>query len=182
MHDITVIFSHGRDSGPWGAKIRALVRVAENCGCQVISRDDTDTLDPEERVQRLEREARQLEGRIVLVGSSMGGYVATVASAAIKPIGLFLMAPALGLPGYEVTMPQPVADELSIVHGWDDDLIGDETVIDFARRNRAMLSLVPARHALLEEIDWLARIFDLFLDRCGAKQTEVPAVRLMATF
>jgi alpha-beta hydrolase superfamily lysophospholipase len=37
---------------------------------------------------------------IVLMGSSMGAYVATVAAETIKPSGLFLLAPAFYLPGY----------------------------------------------------------------------------------
>ena len=36
--------------------------------------------------------------RLILVGSSMGGYVSTVASVSLKPAGLFLMAPAFYMP------------------------------------------------------------------------------------
>lgn len=182
MQHLTVIFAHGRESGPWGTKIRALARVVESRGGLVISRDDTDTPDADERVLRLVREAQTLNGPVVLVGSSMGGYVATVASASVRPVGLFLMAPALGLPGYAVPAPRPEARELTVVHGWDDDLIPADVVIDFARRHRAMLHLVPAGHALLEEVAWLTQVFGLFLDRCHAPSSIAPAGRLLAAF
>ncbi len=182
MQHLTVIFCHGRDSGPWGLKIRALARIVENRNGLVISRDDSDTLDPDERVERLLSVASTIDGPLVLVGSSMGGYVAAVASATIRPVGLFLMAPAIGMPGYAVAAPQPDAREIAIVHGWDDDVVPGDQVIDFARRHRAMLHLLPAGHALVEEVDWLARIFGLFLERCQEPAASAPAGRLMAAF
>ena len=101
----TVCFCHGRESGPWGTKIRRLARVAEQFGCRVVSLDDRDTQDPDERVSRLLTTVADLPGPLILVGSSMGGYVAAVASAQLQPVGLFLMAPAVGLPGYESLRP-----------------------------------------------------------------------------
>ena len=118
MQNCTVYFAHGRESGPWGTKIRALAKVAEAFGCQVFSRDDSDTCDPDLRTSRLIDEARTIDGRVVLVGSSMGGYVVTAASRVIQPLGLFLMAPALGMPGYAEPLPKPHARELCVVHGW----------------------------------------------------------------
>ena len=112
MSVLTVIFCHGRESGPWGVKIRTLAKVAEELGCRVISRDDRDTQDPDLRVERLIVEGKGVDGPLVLVGSSMGGYVAAVASAELNPLGLFLMAPAIGLPGYAVG--SPVAPSVAI--------------------------------------------------------------------
>lgn len=166
MDTITVIFSHGRESGPWGTKIRALAKVAEKFGCRVISRDDSDTRDPELRVSRLIAEAGSISGPLVLAGSSMGGYVATVASQALRPEGLFLMAPAFGLSGYTNPSPSPVCRQLTVVHGWNDDIVPTDSVLEFARRHQAMLHMVPARHALLEQLEWLSQVFELFLGRC----------------
>ena len=87
MLDFTVYFAHGRDSGP------------------VCSHDDSDTRDPDLRVARLVEAAQTNDGPVVLVGSSMGGYVVTAASGIIRPAGLFLMAPAFGMPGYAEPMP-----------------------------------------------------------------------------
>ncbi len=181
MQNFTVIFSHGRESGPWGTKIRALAKVAEKFGCRVISRDDSDTRDPELRVARLIDEVKSIDGPVVLVGSSMGGYVATVASQLVRPTGLFLMAPAFGLPGYTEPTPQPNSRELTVVHGWDDDVVPFEAVFSFARTHQAMFYLVPAGHALLEQVEWLTQVFELFLGRCLQRESSTARERLLAT-
>ena len=181
MQTNSVIFAHGRESGPWGTKIRALAGVAESLGCRVISRDDSDCHDPEVRVARLIDESKTLGGTVVLAGSSMGGYVATVASQAVRPAGLFLMAPAFGLPGYAIQAPKPACRELTVVHGWHDDIIPVETVLDFARSHQAMLHLVPAGHALREQVVWLTSIFELFLTRCMQLDCRPARERLLAT-
>lgn len=181
MHNFTVIFAHGRESGPWGIKIRALAKVAEKFDCQVISRDDSDSRDPELRVTRLIDEAAALQGPLVLVGSSMGGYVATVASQVVRPAGLFLMAPAVGLPGYAVQAPRPICRELTVVHGWHDEVVPVAAVLEFARTHQAMLHLVPAGHALLEQVDWLTQVFELFLRRCLHIEGNQGRQRLLAT-
>ncbi len=181
MQNFTIVFAHGRESGPWGTKIRALAKVAERFGCRVISRDDSDNRDPELRVVRLIDEVRSIEGPIVLVGSSMGGYVVTVASQEVKPVGLFLMAPAFGLPDYANKTPQPVSRELTVVHGWSDDIVPIAAVFDFARTHEAMLHVVPAGHALLEQVDWLTQAFELFLGRCLQQDRNMARERLLAT-
>jgi len=182
MQNFTVCFAHGRESGPWGIKIRALAKVAETLGCRVVSRDDSDTLDPDLRVTRLIEEARAIDGPVVLVGSSMGGYVVTAASQVIQPVGLFLMAPAMGMPGYKESMPVPHARKLSVVHGWDDDIVPLEMVLEFARTHRAMLHVVPAGHALVEQLDWLTMAFADFLQNCMDFDSATARERLLATF
>lgn len=182
MQNFTVIFAHGRESGPWGVKIRALARIAEKIDCQVISRDDSDTRDPELRVKRLIDEAGSIDGPVILVGSSMGGYVAAVASRTVEPVGLFLMAPALNMPGYDNHNVVPSARELEVVHGWDDDIVPFAGVLEFARTHKAMLHLVPAEHALIEQVDWLTKVFGLFLERCLQSDSAGAHERLLATF
>ncbi|MCK4535600.1 MAG: alpha/beta hydrolase [Desulfuromonadales bacterium] len=169
MASATVFFSHGKESGPWGLKIRALAKVAERFSCRVVSLDDQDTYDPDLRAQRLIDAAKGTPGLLILVGSSMGGYVSTVASSSLSPSGLFLMAPAIGLSGYAVDKPVPVADELTIVHGWDDTLIPFDPVLKFARENRAVFCTIPAGHTLNEQIGLIEEIFAGFLSRCLGK-------------
>ena len=89
----TVFFAHGKESGPWGSKIMALADLARKRGYRVESPDYSDLMDADKRVERLLGLCGE-NGADVLVGSSMGGYVSTVASSVIKPKGLFLMAPA----------------------------------------------------------------------------------------
>jgi predicted alpha/beta hydrolase family esterase len=182
MQSLNVIFAHGRESGPWGTKIRALASVAERFGCRVISRDDSDNPDPDLRVVRLIDEVKALEGPVVLVGSSMGGYVVTVASQAVRPVGLFLMAPAFGLPGYDNQAPLPISRELTVVYGWGDDVVPVGPVFEFAEKHQAMLHLVPAGHALLEQVDWLTQLFELFLNRCLQRDGATTRERFLASF
>lgn len=181
MQKFTVIFSHGRESGPWGTKIRALAKVAEAAGCQVLSRDDSDTRDPDLRVSRLIEEAAAVQGSVILVGSSMGGYVAAVASQEIYPVGMFLMAPAINMPGYGNQQIEPQARELEIIHGWGDDIVPVEGVLAFARSHQAMFHLIPAGHALTEQIDWLTQQFKVFLLRCLRAGESNAHERLLAT-
>ena len=75
-----VIFSHGKESGPWGFKIKRLAEIARQQGCGVDSIDYTDLMNPELRVERLLAVLEQEVDEFALVGSSMGGYVALVAS------------------------------------------------------------------------------------------------------
>ena len=55
----TVIFSHGKESGPWGLKITRLARVAEGLGFAVLSIDYRGVDDPAERVRMLLAHARR---------------------------------------------------------------------------------------------------------------------------
>ena len=51
--------------------------------------------DPLQRVARLVEACQGLSGDLVLVGSSLGGYVALAAAALLHARGVFLMAPAI---------------------------------------------------------------------------------------
>ena len=177
----TVCFCHGRESGPWGTKIRRLARVAEQFGCRVISPDDRDTQDPDERVRRLETLAADISGPLILVGSSMGGYVAAVAAARLRPTGLFLLAPAVGLPGYAIPAPTVTAPQLTIVHGWDDDIVPVANVVLFAGELQAELHLLPDGHLLQNRLDRVERLFADFLGSClGRVKPAAPPRELVA--
>lgn len=177
----TVCFCHGRESGPWGTKIRRLARVAEQFGCRVISPDDRDTLDPDERVRRLETLAADIPGPLLLVGSSMGGYVAAAAARQLQPLGLFLLAPAIGLPGYALTDPAPQSTHLIIVHGWDDTIVPVGNVLRYAEAQRAELHLLPDDHLLQNRLDRIERLFADFLGSClGRVKPAAPPRALVA--
>ena len=179
----TVCFCHGRESGPWGTKIRRLARVAEQFGCRVVSLDDRATQNPDERVSRLLTMVSDLPGPLILVGSSMGGYVAAVASAQLQPVGLFLLAPAVGLPGYEISAPTVSASHLTIVHGWDDTVVPLDPVLRFARNQRAELHLLPDGHLLQEQLDRIERLFADFLGACfGRIKPAAPPRELVAAW
>ena len=136
MNDNVVYFAHGKESGPGGTKITALAEIAKSKGFHVESPDYSDTMDPDVRVQRLLELKPAAQKHLVLVGSSMGSYVSTVASQEIKPAGLFLMAPAFYREGYEYQNPDLSAGIAMIVHGWDDELIPADDIIRYAKEHK----------------------------------------------
>jgi pimeloyl-ACP methyl ester carboxylesterase len=162
--DRLVVFAHGKESGPWGTKIQHLAGTARERGYEVLSPDYSHTQDPRERVRQLLALAPRAARSLVLVGSSMGGYVSAQACAALQPQALFLMAPALYFPGWDEE-PQGVPALCSVVHGWDDDIVPVERGIDFARRHRAELHLLASGHTLNDQLDALALVFDDLLRR-----------------
>jgi pimeloyl-ACP methyl ester carboxylesterase len=96
-----ICFSHGKDSGPWGTKISAMAETARRRKFPVESLDYRGLDDPADRVRKLIGYCRSLPAPPVLVGSSMGGYVAVAASGEVPTAGLFLIAPAFYMPGYQ---------------------------------------------------------------------------------
>lgn len=158
-----VLFAHGKESGPWGSKIKHLASIAERLGAEVLSPDYSDLMDADLRVARLLALPLPTHDRLVLVGSSMGGYVSTVVSRNLKPAGLFLMAPAFYIPGYAVQDPEPVAKKTSVVFGWQDEVIPVEHGIRFAQTCRADLHVLDSDHRLNDVLAKLGVLFEQFL-------------------
>ena len=158
-----VYFSHGKESGPWGTKIKRLATIAEDHGCGVESIDYTDSMDPDFRIERLLGVLRNETEDFILVGSSMGGYVSLVASETADSKAVFLMAPALYIPGYRRQQYPSRSRHIEIVHGWSDDIIPLENSIRYAREADCGLHLISGDHALNGVIDVVARLFENFL-------------------
>ena len=161
----TVVFSHGQESGPWGTKIRAMADLLEARGCRVISVDYQGIPDPQERVEKLVHEAADIEDRLVLVGSSMGGHVATAAAGRLGAAGLFVLAPAYYMPGYEELTPSAPNMPIFIVHGWRDDVVPVDNSIRFARDCGATLFIVDGDHRLTANLAEIKRELAAFIDR-----------------
>tara|TARA_B100000929_G_scaffold232100_1_gene188586 strand:- start:259 stop:780 length:522 start_codon:yes stop_codon:yes gene_type:complete len=152
-----VVFSHGKESGPWGSKITRLAKSAEALGYRVASIDYQGEDDPAARLDTLL--AHNPQGTpLVLVGSSMGGYVSAMAAARLNPTALFLMAPALYMDGYPGD-PAGCPRDTEIVHGWDDDIVPLASSLAFAKRRRARLHLVADGHRLAESLDFIDALF-----------------------
>jgi alpha/beta superfamily hydrolase len=158
-----VVYNHGKDSIPWGEKTIALADVAKRHGFMFTSPDYQASNDPDLRVKQLLSMDLSAYQEIVLVGSSMGAYVATVASEIIRPKGLFLIAPAFYLPGYQCIEFNPHADRIEVFHGWQDDVVPPENVWRFCRQHRATLHVLDADHRLLSILPIMADAFDRFL-------------------
>jgi alpha-beta hydrolase superfamily lysophospholipase len=148
-----VYFSHGQESGPWGTKIKVMAEVVRELGCRAESIDYQGIADPTERVEKLVACCDGVTEPLVLVGSSMGGHVATAAAARVKAVGLFVLAPAFYMEGYEHLTPPAPAIPITIVHGWDDDIVPVENSIKFAKACNATLHLVDGGHRLTANLD-----------------------------
>ncbi len=158
-----VVFSHGKDSGPWGKKISALAETARGESYQVESIDYRGIDDPDERVQRLVEGCRELQGELVLVGSSLGAYVAAAAASTLHARGLFLMAPAIYMEGLPPLRPRAVDCPMTIVHGWIDEVVPVDHSVRFAREHHATLHLVHDEHGLHDSVRRLKHLFEYFL-------------------
>lgn len=167
----TIVFSHGQESGPWGTKIRAMAELVKSKGCEAISIDYQGIADPGERVAKLIAEASAIDDTLVLVGSSMGGHVATAAATELGAAGLFVLAPAYFMEGFEALTPEPPAVPIMIVHGWHDDVVPLDNSIRFAKSCSATLYIVDGDHRLTDNIDDINRQLDWFIDTLDIGET-----------
>jgi surfactin synthase thioesterase subunit len=149
----TVIFSHGQESGPWGTKIRSMAETVRGLGCQAASIDYQGIADPTARVEKLVAACAGVDAPLVLVGSSMGGHVATTAAMDVNAVGLFVLAPAYFMPDFEALTPKPPDIPIEIVHGWHDDIVPVDHSIRFSRNCAAALHIVDGDHRLTDNID-----------------------------
>jgi pimeloyl-ACP methyl ester carboxylesterase len=159
----TVVFSHGKESGPWGAKITAMAAVARELELGVESVDYRGMDDPAERVKKLIGVGLELKEPAVLVGSSMGGHVSAAAASRIRARAVFLLAPAFYMPGFEQYTPQEVAVPTAIVHGWHDDIVPVENSIRWAREHQAALHILNSDHRLEDQIETICILLRAFL-------------------
>ena len=163
----TVIFSHGQESGPWGTKIRAMAERVRSLGCEADSIDYQGIADPTERVEKCIRECAEIQDKLILVGSSMGGHVATAAAERLGAVGLFVLAPAWFMEGYEDLTPEPPSMPVCIVHGWHDDVVPVENSIRYANSCGATLHIVDGDHRLTANIDEINDYLELFIRKAN---------------
>jgi pimeloyl-ACP methyl ester carboxylesterase len=159
----TVIFSHGQESGPWGTKIRAMAERVRSLGCRADSINYQGIADPTERVEKCLRKCADIEDELILVGSSMGGHVATAAAERLGAAGLFVLAPAFFMEDYEDLTPEPPSMPICIVHGWHDDVVPVENSIRYARSCSATLHIVDGDHRLTANIDEINDYLEQFI-------------------
>ncbi len=158
-----VVFSHGQDGAPWGRKITALADTARSEGYEPESVDYRGIDSPRERVARLMEFCQDLEGDLVLVGSSVGGYVSAAAASLLHARGVFLLAPALYSAGLPELRPGVLDCPTTIVHGWRDEVVPYEESVRFAKFYAAKLHLLDDDHHLHAELRVIRYLFEYFL-------------------
>jgi surfactin synthase thioesterase subunit len=165
MSQRPIVFSHGKDGAPWGPKIVAMAEVAKRHGFLVESLDYRGMDDPAARVAKALEFCRTLSEPVVLVGSSLGDHIAAAVSSQVQTRGMFLLAPAFYMKGFEQYTPTPAACPIEIVHGWSDDVVPVENSIRFARQHAATLHVFDSDHRLTSRIDAICELLDAFLSR-----------------
>lgn len=159
----TVVFSHGQDSSPHGRKIIALTETALGESYDVLAVDYRGIDSPKERVTRLVDACKDVKGDLVLVGSSLGGYVSLVAAPTLHVRGVFLMAPAIYFDQLAPLRDRSIDCPFTIVHGWRDDVVPYEDSLRLAREYRATLHLVDSDHHLYTHLRMIRFYFEHFL-------------------
>ena len=160
-----IIFSHGKDGEPWGPKIVAMAQVAKRHGLQIESIDYRGMEDPSERVAKALEFCQRLGSPVILVGSSLGGHVAASVSAYVQTRGMFLLAPAFFMKGFEQYTPTPAPCPIEIVHGWNDTIVPVENSIKFAQLYKTTLHVLDSDHRLTSSIEPICALLDTFLVR-----------------
>jgi predicted alpha/beta-hydrolase family hydrolase len=130
-----------------------MAETVRSLGCRVESVDYQGIADPTQRVARLVAECRNVQEPLILVGSSMGGHVATAAAAEVGAVGLFVLAPAYYVEGLERLTPPAPAMPIVIVHGWRDDVVPVANSIRYAGDCLATLHVVNGDHRLTANLD-----------------------------
>ncbi|MCV6628498.1 MAG: alpha/beta hydrolase [Flavobacteriaceae bacterium] len=165
-HKGLVLFSHGREGKPNGTKIQVLSKVAQSHGYATLAIDYTQCADAVVRLQLLRQHLVDKDPKeVVLVGSSMGGYLSVALANEYAFKGLFLLCPALYMPKaeYQVQAYLPKAQPIAIVHGWEDTTVPVAHSISFAQAHLAQLHLVKDGHRLADSQDFLVHNFNGFL-------------------
>ena len=160
-HPVEILFLHGLESGPQGAKITAL----RDAGWRVSAPDCEGIAKVSDRVEIAREALARAAPPVILVGSSFGGLVAallvsalTAERAAPTVGGVLLLAPALHLQaaaGVRECHPNSC-----ILHGREDDVVPIEASRTFARRFRCELVEVDDGHRLANSHEEILRLVD----------------------
>jgi predicted alpha/beta-hydrolase family hydrolase len=169
------IISHGLDSSPEALKAVACARAARALGWTEERLDyrafDADQRksrlgDVEARVAHLKAVAENVNGPLVLCGSSMGAFVSARVSLEVPVAGLFLMAPPVWLEDFDIAL-HIARVPTWVVHGWHDELITAMSVAGWAQVRNVRTTFVNDTHRLDSYVDFCGEEFGRFLQSLG---------------
>lgn len=147
-------------------KLKILSKVAQSYGFETTSIDYSECKNANERVSLLKKHLELYkEKNILLVGSSMGGYVSTVVANDFNLIGLFLLCPALYMQDkeYEIQDYFPKCKNIEIIHGWNDEIVPYNNSIKFGKMTGATVNLINDNHRLKQSYAFIVKRFEYFL-------------------
>lgn len=163
MSEVSLIWCHGSESQPWGNKSTSLADVANAAGLSMEAPDFQELPNADDRVNLLTERLLEIETPTILAGSSMGGYVAAAAAKNENVLGLFLLAPAFYLPGYAIHVFSGLPKFVTIIHGWEDEVVPVENSIRFAKLHKADLHILNDGHRLENRMVDINSLFAHFL-------------------
>lgn len=107
--------------------------------------------------------------KIILCGSSMGGYISIVLSNYIESIyGILLLAPAIGIDGYPDIETNIKCKNVKVIHGYNDDMVPYENVINFCINKKIEMHLVNDNHRLTKSYKLIGQeLLSLILNLYG---------------
>jgi alpha-beta hydrolase superfamily lysophospholipase len=126
--------------------------------------DFQDISNADDRVSLLVKKLDEIGRPTILAGSSMGGYVACAAAKQANIVGLFLLAPAFYLPGYAVHVFSGLPKNITVIHGWNDNVVPVENSFRFAKLHKANLHILKDEHRLESSTPNINLIFEHFLE------------------
>jgi len=142
-----------------------MTKVTSEFGYTSKSIDYRNNTDVSQRVEVLRKElSKSGSTEIILVGSSMGGYVSAVISTEFNITGLFLLCPALFMEKYPIQKFNPLTKNITIIHGWEDEIIPFENSIQFGKEHQANILLTKDNHRLSNSSQLLEDQFRFFLN------------------
>ena len=160
-----LVFLHGKESGPAGSKSKALAEACQAAGAGFWAPDFQAWPEPAGRLQAaLSMQPRQYPGqKLIVAGSSLGGYLALRLAQAWKPQAMLLMAPAVGMQGY----PDPASPPAPSCPCFVCAGLQDETVCPDNIRLWASRSALPPNVLFCPDTHRLGNSLPLILDMFG---------------
>lgn len=170
-------YVHGYGSSPDGAK-GTLFR--ERLGAVPIRYMEEGSLSIERCVRNIE-EAIKNDIKVILIGSSFGGFLSAKVALSNRNIkGLMLLNPAIIPPGVEIRnspLPEEVIRDMQntplfkekipcdifIVRSTNDELIPIEWVLRFAMFQEATIKFIEDDHRISRNLSYLPEIISSFL-------------------
>lgn len=176
-----IFYIHGYQSSPEGTKGALFSQTL-----QAIALKYRD-VPPEDLVitECLERIKKAINSfnEVVLIGSSLGGLLASVTALNASNIErLFLLNPAIMPPGTDIdsinSMPKrilrdmyfpklfskKISSEIIIFRGTEDEVVSDEWVLPFAQFQEATVYFLSDDHRFSRRIDDIVKIIQQYLD------------------
>jgi len=172
MNNACLIWCHGAQSQPWGNKSKSLADTASAAGFSMDAINFQDMPNADDRVARLVDKLKEIGKPAILSGSSMGGYVACAAAKQADILGLFLLAPAFYLPNYDIHVFSGLPKTISVIHGWNDDVVPVESSIRFSKLHKASLHILDDGHRLENSMAAINPLFARFLETITSRKAK----------